>query len=278
MAGVVRVTGVAMCVRFVAVAVLLLAVGCQVRLTPPTDVVITCSGTADCPDGRVCNPSSGWCVPQGLEDSEPPRLLAPATIAPAHAPIGATVTIQLQVTEALARTPAVSIDTGTATVVLQPTSSTPGQQPSYAYSYHVTGKEAEGTITPTVDLTDRAGNEAVVPLVSTLTFDFTPPDVVANSERLTLVPTDTNRIQNPARATIGTTIEVDSHGDGGAGRRPGALLRQHPHLDAAGELITSTRRGASRSSSALPCRRTACRSCERTSWTLPETPPTSAST
>ena len=145
--------------------------------------VVTCQSDGDCPRGMVCATTLGRCLAQDLDDRMPPTVAQVLTVEPEFAMAGRTVRLRFVVSETLAADPKAWLDVGDGSVELTvDESATDRGQLTFGFGYLVSGNERAGERPFTVELVDAAGNQARERLAQVVTFDFTPPSLVAVAE------------------------------------------------------------------------------------------------
>ena len=154
------------------------------------DVRVPSSTTVECPDGRcpvgfVCRARVGLCFPVADTVGEAPRVTA-GQVDPPRAKSGDTVHVTLTASEPLVRAPVVTLleSSGTRPLTLDAQDGL-----NFRYAYIVDrAVDDEGSARVVADLTSSTGAEALAQLVGVVTFDFTPPALIASSARVTLEP------------------------------------------------------------------------------------------
>ena len=176
-------------------ALLALNMACQAKLNDiPTNAMLACGTTTECPPGYFCN-GSGRCVTADKIHSSQPALDPPPTVLPARGKAGTTFHIAITSTKGLITPPDVELELDNSLVPAKCAGSSPTQ---FDCTYSATGMEngrLGGTIAFNVTLADFDGN--IVPLqhVGYLVMDFVAPTLASHSV-------------SPANCGSGATIHV----------------------------------------------------------------------
>ena len=151
----------------------LFSAGCTIELAVPTDARIECATDNDCPAGSTCNTVLSRCIVAAARDTTVPEL-GEVNVSPEVAGNGATVTVTLSPSKALALDPEVVLDTSDK----RPFARLEGTAGEYTFTYVVKGDEPEKKLAVLVTLVDTSGNRSAALNAGTVTLDFTPPTLV----------------------------------------------------------------------------------------------------
>ena len=195
----------------------LTAAGCTVDVEVPRAALLACGAEVPCPDGWVCRPELGRCVPLAGLDTEPPRLASPPHVSPALGRAGTLFEVALSVSEPLARDPDVS-------VLGRPLTLLEHDGLAWRLGYVPVGDEPEGPAPVDVALVDSAGNAAEGLGGGTMVFDFTPPQVLPGSAEVT-----------PGVARAGTVVAARFAPSEALGRAAAVLVGDQPATLAAAQ-------------------------------------------
>ncbi len=193
------------------------AQACGVDLAAIPKGRVTCTSRDECPSGTTCNLSSKLCVDANADDSVAPQALS-ALVDPQFAMENVPVDLDLIVNEALLTAPVVVfanngrerrfVVRGDRPQGVDGRPAEPGQQPIYHLQYVQEGDEIDGAAALTATLTDSAGNTANVPLVASVTFDFTAPTLVADATRVALEPPPGALLSRVTALALDARLEV----------------------------------------------------------------------
>ena len=161
--------------RVIALTALLMA-GCRFDAAVADSAVVTCTSADECPPSRTCAVELRVCVVSNGDKDAP--TLTSAVMVPQTLGRGSTATLVMVTNEALLRVPQLSLPGFS---MISRASTPPGE--TFVYGYVSPADANEGPAVLTAGLLDLAGNQNSV-AVSTLRFDFTPPDVVVGSVKI----------------------------------------------------------------------------------------------
>ncbi len=192
--------------KHLALMCLVFAFGCDTELTVADGISLSCEDDSDCIDDFECLTSINRCVRQGGSADVPTLDAASLVVAPSVVSRGGTVTVSFSVSTALARAPDLAfIDSVGGVFPLQLVTQDAG---AYSYTYNVGDLEREGSAGLRIELLSSANVPASTEQPRAIEYDFTPPQLVDDTNRMEIIPPAGTLRDDVSHATVGGRVDA----------------------------------------------------------------------
>jgi hypothetical protein len=155
--------------RALACALLCAPAGCLFADDAPSDALISCDVSADCPSGWTCSAALGRCILESGEDRSAPELVRVA-LDREIGTVGDVFRFSFEVNEPLGVSPTARV---VADEVARPLTLVEEKSTAFVMAYTVNGTEPQGVFVVQIDLVDTAGNASTGATLGTVELDFT---------------------------------------------------------------------------------------------------------